>query len=277
MTPIQFALMEVNSIIPREILELSFKPKQIFQYSHNQYNPYSIDDRIRTEVIDARIRPRINLIGSKEIVIPLEGLQQRKEDNNVGWTMHIPKDRTGGRRITEVSYVIMGYTGLAAMSTGTYGANAMIQGQSTDMYHQATKEMMENARPLNLTGTANVDLIAENTIYCEDYFTFGSLYLRCKIDSDEEFSWIQGDSVAYFAQLVVLATKAYIYRNVDISLDKGRIEAGQDIGRFREIIDGYSDAQEMYNEFIDEKWKRIQRMSDTTKRRAMLRLRSLPL
>lgn len=271
MSPIQFALSEIEAIIPREILLRAFTPPSYSKYQRPTYSPNSIEDRIRAEVIDKRIRNYVNLQGAQEIVISLTDLPIHREDSNLGWWCHIPKTKTKGRRIIAVSSLVTGYMS----NTGFVGSQFAQYGK--DVYHQGVNEIMNNARPLELNATAAVYLIDENTIYCEDMRQFGQSWLRCTVESDEEFSFLTGNFLAPFAELCVLACKAYIYRTLSIALDKGQIESGVEVGSYREWVDRYSDAEEQFQDFLKEKWRKIQRMADKVKRHNHLKLITSPL
>ena len=90
----------------------------------------------------------------------------------------------------------------------------------------------------------------------------GTGLLRCLLANDENFSHLQIRSIPYFTRLCELATKAYIYNEYTIKMDKGRIEGGAEIGRFREIVDGYADAEEMYQEYLLNTWQKVSFMND---------------
>ena len=45
-------------------------------------------------------------------------------------------------------------------------------------------------------------------------------------------------------------------------MDKGRLEGGAELGRFREVIDSYSDAEEQYQDYLLNTWQKVAFMND---------------
>jgi hypothetical protein len=77
---------------------------------------------------------------------------------------------------------------------------------------------------------------------------------------------------AEFAELVFRAVKAYIYNNLIIDLDEGQIRAGASLGRIREIIDSYADADQMYMDYLNVDWKKVGMLADQELKRKILKL-----
>lgn len=266
MSPIQYALSEINNVIPKELLKRAFSPPSRFDAFTRGRTPNMIEDRIRSEVIDNRIRNLINLKGSQEIQISLAGLEIITDNNGLGWYCHIPKTLTQGRRIVSVRSIYMGPQILGMGISNMHNFGPVVGRCKDDMYLQMGRELMDNNAPMNLTHTNAVYLIEENTIYCEDRMIHGGLYLRCNVEADEEFGFLTGAYLRPFAELCVLATKAYIYKTLDITMDKGAIESGAEVGKIREWLDKYSDAEEQLQEYIQTTWLKVQGMADKVKR-----------
>ena len=122
--------------------------------------------------------------------------------------------------------------------------------------------------PIPQVSTANVRLIATNTILISDVVPrTGDLFLRCMLTGDAELTFITPPFYDLFAEFVVLATKAYIYRKLNISLDLGQLVAGQSLGRIREVVDSYSDAEQSYKDFRKEKLGKLLFLNDPDRMR----------
>lgn len=65
---------------------------------------------------------------------------------------------------------------------------------------------------------------------------------------DETFEQVQPSSVETLAKMVTLATKAWIYNNLIIDIDRAAMECGADVGKIKEIIEEYRDANQLYDE-----------------------------
>ena len=114
-----------------------------------------------------------------------------------------------------------------------------------------------------VTSTARVQLIGENVVMVRDTVLLpANIYLRCIIANDENMSHLQLKSYRDFANLGVLAVKAFIYNDYVIKMDLGELSGGQVIGRFKEIIDTYSESEELYQTYITEKWQKISFQQD---------------
>lgn len=275
MSPIQFALAEIRDTIPAKILEICFTPKTKYRLARQKFMSTTIEQQILDKVINGRVRRYVNSRGAQEITIPLNGLP-RQDVGYQAWTMHIPKSLTKGRTITHAISVhvgMMGFTGgstFGSITTFGMGVSTTNYNNSAnagmDVNTQGAKAIYEANKPIELNYTANVYLIDENTIYCEDRMAQSNLELRCKVASDEEFSFIQGAHVQVFAKLCRLATEAYIYNNLDVDLDEAYLEGGVDIGKIRERVDQYSDSDDEFIELAEGRWKKIQHMADKPRR-----------
>lgn len=274
MTPIQFALAEIRDEIPEEILKIAFTPKTKYQ-SRKIFTPATIEQQILDKVINGKVRRHIDIQGAQEIVIPLNGLARQYTDNQA-WYCHIPKSMTKGRRIISVIGVFLSAEGWGGgMGALAHGGQLLGQGfynnaqgncQNSGAMINTIADVVNSYGPTEMNYTANVYLVEENTIFCEDNISLTNLALRCKISSDEEFSFIQGGYIRHFSKLCLLATKAWIFKNTIVEMDKAYIEGGVEVGRIKEIIDGYSDANQEFDDFIQEKWRKIQRMTDKPRR-----------
>lgn len=265
MTPVQFALAEIRDRIPEEILNIVFVPKARYRHANNHS---TVEQQILDKVINSRIRRYVDSQGAQEITIPLSGLKFETHDIQ-GWSCHIPKERTNGRSITQAISVHVGLTSGMGYNY-PMGVTNLGMGASTNMnmnggegHHLQQARMLMNAnKPIDVTYTANVYLIDENTIYCEDRMPLSNLELRCMVSADSQFSFIQGAYVQDFADMCVLATEAYIARNQKIVVDKAALVGGVELGVIREYIDKYADSDEQFREFIRTKWRKIQRLTD---------------
>ena len=256
MNPITKALSDVSFRIPREILIEVFAPKTYLWRDQ----PINYEEQIRNIVIRSRVMMDCDLVGGTEVFIPLWDVpSQTIATDRLITVYHIPKNKTQNRTITSVlslSYV-------NGQSSSYMNATASFDPCSVTDTGLAGKAMMDAASSLPMPSSAKVQLIGENTVMVKDtVLPSGAGLLRCILANDENFSHLQVRSFPAFSRLCELAVKAYIYNNYSIILDRGRIEGGAEIGRFKEIVDSYADAEEMYQDYLMNTWQKVAFMND---------------
>ena len=254
MNPIEKALSEVKFRIPPQIVNEIFSRRTLNWRIPN----ISIDEQIRNSVIRARVLVDCNLVGGTEAMIPLDTVPVEQIDTFTN-IYRIPKSLTNGRTIMSALSVSYSSVSLQGIAGGLGG----VRPQSVTPISMAGMAMMDSNSPTPLASSAKVQLIAENTIMVRDINPLISTgYLRCILENDENLSHIQARSILQFCDLVVLAVKAFIYNEYIITLDQAQLSGGQELGRFKEIIEGYSDTDEMYREYLAKTWSGVAFMND---------------
>lgn len=256
MGAIEKAISEVRFAIPYEILNETFKVDTSFTAGRVAGVKTSLESRIREEILEKKVLDDCNLMGGHEIVIPLRGLPVRYHDD-MTFVVTIPKSLTEGQSITSALSVAQASEGLiGTMQSYPRAGNA----------YSNSMDALFSASTGNSGGSlidARVRMIGENTVYIKVVnLTTGDLFLRCRVGSDANMSKLPPTAWLSFSELVILATKAYIFRELSIRMDEGQLSGGLNLGRFKEIVDEYSDSHQMYNEFIHEKWPRIAAIND---------------
>jgi len=253
--------------IPREIIQEAFMPRKYDparreRYRDNQLG-LNVDSIIRREVLEARVGVDVNLCSGVETTIRLTGIPMDIIDP---WNIiyRIPQSMTGGRQITAVYSVTFG-------EGNVIGSNRMMMKGGSPLLEAAAGIYMSQA-PIPAVHSPYVTLVGDNTVLINDAQALpGILYLRCMLTHEPNFNNIKPAYYRKFAELAILAAKAYIYNRLIIQLDEGEIKAGISIGRFREIVDSYADANQMYKEFLHDKWRVSSVCNDTEKYRRILR------
>lgn len=267
MDPIVKAIQEVKFQIPPQILSLVFSPTGR-QFAHHAG---AIDSAIRDKIIDARVRVDCDIAGAVEVEIPLAGVRP-EIINRFAMVYVVPKTILNGRRITSALALAYGQNAL-------YGAGSQVSinsmGQAgcgyTPLLDKANAIVHANA-PINIVQTARVSMIGENVVLIEDYMPIArDPWLRCLVSHDSEFTTIKGQTLFDFAQLVVYATKAYIYNNFYIELGSGYLHGGMELGQIKDTIDNYADANELYQTFYREKWRKTSFLNDPARKHRAIR------
>ncbi len=245
------ALDEVKYRIPKEILDAVF----IRREARWRSTPASIDEVITAKVVRPRVMVDCNLCGGTEVFISLDGIPSEVYDD-LTRVYRIPKSKTQNRSILSVLNITFSDPSRAT----TFGSFA--QSQNSAML-RAGQAMMDAHGTIPMTSTAMVRLMGENVVQVRDNSVLpANIYLRCVLMNDENMSHLQLRSYRAFSHMVTLAVKAFIYNEYIIQLDLGELFGGQNLGRIKEIIDGYADAEELYQTYLIEKWEKISFMND---------------
>lgn len=245
------ALDEIKFRVPKPILDAVFVQRN----RDYRQTAVSLDESIMAQVIRPRVLVDASLVGGTEALIDLSGLQSERT-NDYTSVYRIPKDRTQGRSIQAV----LNITYSDPTKVSSYGIAA---GQNNTAMMQAGSAVMDAMGTIPVTSTARVQLIGENVVMVRDTVILpANIFLRCILANDENLSHLQLKSYRDFANLVTHAVKAFIYNAYIIEMDMGQLHGGQSIGRFKEVIDGYADAEELYQTYLTEKWQKIAMMND---------------
>lgn len=247
MSVIDKLIFEIKQEIPRQVLEVAFLKRM----GRNTQFAGGLDWEIRNKVIDARIHKDLSLMGSETINVPLGNAEIQFLDNQDYRTVvRIPKKLTKGRPIAEVVAFNYWYNTVAAdLNNGWQTSSYNIQSCGNSPLMGAAQQIMRAASPAPINGTANVELIGENVIVINDYMgklQQGSMTVR--LGQDPELSSFDSVAVFQLSEFTILACKAWIWANTIIDLDSGYLYGGAELSRIQQIIDGYSDANQSYNE-----------------------------
>jgi hypothetical protein len=264
LNPIDRAVFEIKFAIPREILTEVFKPLT-FTWSPASI---SIDEQIINKIIRPKVFIDANIVGGTEVVIPTQGLPRQQSDEYTT-VFHVPKNVTQGRSI--LAPLSISYMDSATLSA--YNQTSIYDPCSITAVGQYAEALFNSANTVVMPSTARVELVAENTIMVRDTLRVQAVgFLRCILAYDQNMSQIKVGSILDFTELAVLGAKAYIYNEYRVRLDEGRVKGGFELGVFREIVEGYSDAREQYNEYLREIWRRVAHMNDRESYERLIRM-----
>jgi len=251
MSAVKYALDMLNFKIPRVILDAVF----IKRNSDWRRTPVNINQQIMDLVIRPRVLTDCNLVGGSEVLIDLARADIQRYNNYVS-VIRVPKEMTGGRSIVSAKEIIYSnpYYGVGNQTLSMMGVSSGLN---------AVDQVLNSATGVPTVSTCELELIAENTIMVRDTAVIPvNSFLRCIIGNDEQMNHIQKRSYRAFAQLVEYAVKAYIYNEYYIYMGQGELSGGQQLGPFKDVVDSYSDANELYDTYIREKWTKIAMMND---------------
>lgn len=257
---IQNAIEDIRFEIPIEILKFTYLSQAT---GFNLTHAYSLDERIRDEIIYRKVLKDCNLIGGTEILIPIHPHLQERIDLHRA-VYYIPKEYTNGRRITSALSVT--YMANHPNLHGHYNLNNnLVNGAVSSLWYSNT--------PVPSTSTAMCSLVAENTVYVEDTMRIPDVvHLRCWIENPVDMSHLKLPSHLKFSELCILAAKADIYNKNVIKMGEAYLDGGSEISQYRDTIENYSDAIENYKDMLKNVWSTVSRFTDKTALRRSIRL-----
>ncbi len=254
LNPIDKAIADIKFAIPRQILRKVFLNNQSFWSPQNT----SIEEQIKTLVIQAKVLPDCDIVGGVKIYISTSDLPREFTDQFT-IIFRVPKHKTQGRTITSV-------LGIGYLESNAFNQAGVTNSMSPCSITPVTENMLglfnaNNSIPIS--SSAECSLIAENTVMVKDtMYIKPNGYLWCEIANAQDMANIQIRSLPYFSNLCTLACKAYIYNQYIIQMDEGEIKAGHELGMFRSIVESYSEAMQEYNEFLMDTWTKVAIMND---------------
>lgn len=272
MDAVTYAVSKVKQSIPRQLLDEAFKPQRYDPIrsvrSYDNVLTQSIDDLIRTKVIDAMVAPDLENFAGTEDTIPLH-LAERIPYDPWNVCFRFKERDLGGRTINKVHEVT--YGSALGFGVGNFGEHHY--GTTRNALAEVGRDINRATVGTPSTGTAYVELIGPNTILINDInIVTGFTYLRCTLSYDKYFNEIKPAYRFDFAKFVVLATKAYIYNQLVFEVDEGVIRSGKVIETFKQTLDKYEDSLEMYHTELETTMAKIAIMNDTEQYRKVMKL-----
>lgn len=264
------ALDNIKFSIPFEVLRAVFKD----DITHWRQAPISMDEIIMSKVIKARVLIDANLVGGMQVMVPLNDLPMTLVDNT-GYLYTIPPERCNYKEI--ISVLSVGYLPYAG-TFGYGGINAVVpvSGSMNDIAH-AGQQLMDSYSNMPNISTASAELVGYNTVLIRDSQRVTSSYmLRCMLANDSNLGNINPRSHIAFANLCVLAVKAYIYNKMIIRMDQAFLSGGQELGAFKNYVEQLADSEEMYSTYLRETWSSVAFHNDQQSFERFLRVQINP-
>jgi hypothetical protein len=260
MNPMVKALDEIKFEIPPQILKAYFEKADFYLCT----SPVNMDTRIREQVLDARVLVDMDIMGGTEVYIPLSSPVRFEQIDQFTVMYQIPDELTQNRPIRQIYSVHFGILGYSQASGVLRYPESALGGEM--------RKVLDSALRTPPASTSYINLINHNTFIVKySYLPYSAAFIRCRLGNDEALNFIRPQSIPDFAELCVLATKAYIYNQYRIAIGQAYLSGGQELGEFKDAVMEYSDANEQYKAKL-KVWKNIsQNYNDPESRRRMLR------
>ncbi len=233
--------------IPRQILEVGFRDEWL-----DRSAPISLENKILNWVIKDRVIRDMDLVHGEEILIDLSRLDVYTSDEYAR-IYNIPPELTNNREI--MSVINVSYVPFGQVVGHRGGANtAMVPMMTNDLTTAAT-QVMNSVSAIPNMSTARVDLVGYNVVRVTDRQRLQmSFVLRCYVTNDNYLSNIVPRAYPKFAELSILAVKAYLYNKLIVMMGDHYLQRGQELGIFKEVVGEWRDAAEQYKTYLHDEW-----------------------
>jgi len=248
MRVINEAANDVTYTIPPTTLNVAFGEK-------NRYG-INMEKTIRDTVIIPRVMRGINAVATDILEINFNKCEILERSINY-MVFKVPDNLLGGRYIIEPVSLRISPRSSDVRYDDTNTGNAF--DDSVDRLHREVTGLdVKIYTSMKISGS-NVITVDGFGLY-KNAFMNGVLKVSASVSLDELSPTIKPT----FNKLVKLAVQSYIYNFTIESLDRGFIENGYEVPAVKNIIEGYSSAEEDYMEFLTTKWPALKRSSDET-------------
>lgn len=247
MNAVTYAINQIKFAVPMDILNIAFA-----EYNNYNNKMISLDEKIMTSVIRPRVLVDANLVGGIHTMVDLNKCAITYL-NNREFIAEVPKELTDGKSIM---------TALSLVSNVVYSQATSYNEMQAPL--SAATNMMNNLGTENVVQTARLELIGDNTVLIQDpTIHLVNSTMRCVVENMSNMENINPRSFLEFSKLCTYAVKAFIYNTTIIKLDKGYIYSGHELGIIKDMIESYSDSNELYMEHLDTVWAKVAFMSNS--------------
>ncbi len=257
-----YVVKYIRRRIPERILKDTFMKDRPFSPT----SVANMDSRIINQVIREVVLPDCNQIGGREALIDLTDLRPISIDQD-GRVYRIPKNKTMQASIVSVKYA--GYQQLTTAQVGSVTGGMVGYTTGGSQVAGLVASVYNSIIPDNITGTVDVSMVegSDNTVFIKDWGG-GQLpyWLLAVVEHDEALNQISPHSYPFFAKQCLYAAQMLIYNKMVIEMDMGKLYGGAELGRFREIIDGYADAADNYDTYLRETMEVVFMLNDPRKK-----------
>lgn len=255
MDAVSFAIdYVVNGDIPSRILRDAFQSKD----SRLRRDPRTVEEHIRERVWNSRVRQDLNKAGGRLVDINLVGLPSQTL-SNYERIYRVPLHLTNNARIISIHKVTLNVTSNFAERAPGQTPNSMWYSP----VEQNVRRIIAGNRPLPQISTSQVEVLDGNVLKIRDFQNFRvDVTITCKCEINDDFSSLREAYHLDLAELMEAATKAYIYRQLDLEVDQAKLDGGRELSKYREYLDSYRDAQQTYKDLLNTKWYKILILAD---------------
>lgn len=219
---------------------------------------YSIEQGIRQKVIYNMMGPLLNVGGGTTELIDLSGAKIRWLGNGM-LHVNVPDSLTGGREILSIinlypanvsTAMVAGGGTQSSCGSGLIGSelNKLISGLSSNNVISGFTDTSRTGRNSFLIRTPGINLY--------------NLIAKVILSYDDNFSIINPKAYPYIAELAVLGTQAFIYKNCRRGLKEAVQKYGYSLDDLQDEIDTYRESGKEFMELYNTQIRKILAYAD---------------
>lgn len=262
------AIQDIKASIPREILRMAYQERVFGQ------SPITIEEALRVKTIMPRVVVDTNIVGGTTAIITVEDIRPIVTDE-YNLIYQIPPERLNYRTILTALAAL--YYKPGNMPGQRYGSAPIGLPSIGAELNNSASMAMDSRGAIPILQTHEVSMVAHNTVLVRNvHRSHGIKQIRCILENEENLQNISIRNALDFSKLCIFAVKSFIYNELIISLDRGRIERGHEIGAIKNMIESYSDAEENYQTMLREEWGAIAVMNDAMTFEDLIRVQISP-
>lgn len=262
MSILGYAVDRVMRTIPRQIISTVYGgTSEIFGVPKNPA------EEILNQVIRSRVVADTDVVGGIETDVAIEKCIVEKKANNV-FVIAIPKESVNNKSVSTILGIRLGASNVNAFPN--FSTNRLVT--PTTATGTNAMNLFNSAATMPLINFGETSIIGENIFLVRNITYIPQMcFVRCIVNNNDDLSNLSPALKLLFANLCTLAVKADIYNKMIVTIDQARVEGGREIGAFKNIVESYADAEQMYLESIP-KWGASIALADRSRNRAMLKL-----
>lgn len=268
-SPFQIVMLRITQGIPPDLLRIA-----VNHFNRENKKNYTVTSFIQEHIMTRIVLPEANLSGGMVKTIPLRNqwLETSSMDH-AGYAgddgpyslYRIPPEARDNKPISNIlsiQYPYNTYLGGGVNSSDIGLGGYCLVDQLDEVLNSYTL-----ARPRN--HPVGQLLAGDLVRITPTQYSVQNWLMTCRIDFDSSFTNLHDHAIPILANLVLYATKQWIYNNLMIDIDRAAVETGADIGTIKSIVEGYADAGQQYTE-EKVKWRGVSWLQPQVRRQMMI-------
>lgn len=242
MNAVTNAITDLKFRIPSEILNIAFK-----DYSKTVNAVTTLEDRILTSLVRPKVLKDCNLVGGITTKVDLNKCTI-KQTAFSEYLIQVPKLLTDNKSIVSAQSIVANYVNITTN----------LSGMTPNPMESTLHKVSDNYSAAGVIQTSRLEVVGENLLLVQDpTMLFVNAILNCTIENNANMENINPKSYLAFSQLVTLAVKSFIYNYCEVKINEAYVLGGLEISKISDIIERYSDAEELYNEHLTKVWSKV--------------------